>query len=171
MVDTYIYFIDFSMQILISEGSLGFVIPATLLNQSDTRSARRLLTKNGVSNLVNLGAGVFGKGATNTTLAIVAWKQLEPASIYLNDLQTTPVGMRSGEIKMELITRFHVGKILLTMIPFLPFLFLHLMKFIYFRNYRKNFLSFSQSLLEKYNAESLQIVHPCTLFQKIFMAN
>jgi type I restriction-modification system DNA methylase subunit len=87
MVDTYIYFIDKSLLISKVKGMIGLVIPATLLNQSDTKSVRQLLVMHGVSSLINLGAGIFGKGATNTTLALIGCKEAPPENIYLNDLQ------------------------------------------------------------------------------------
>jgi type I restriction-modification system DNA methylase subunit len=121
MVDTYIYFIDKALRISRSKGGLGLVIPATLLNQADTRSVRRLLATQGISAIVNLGSGVFGREATNTTIAIVVWRDIEPASIYLNDLKAIELSSRPQEISKGKTISFSTWKGLVNQDPLSTF--------------------------------------------------
>lgn len=54
MIDSYIYFIDRAIQIAKKHAPIGYIIPSTILNQSDATPVRRLLLERGLSLLVNL---------------------------------------------------------------------------------------------------------------------
>ncbi len=98
MIDSYIYFIDKGCVLLKSGGSLGFVIPSTILNQVDAQPVRRLLLDRGVTNLTSLGAGIFGPKVLNTTTVVVSRSQPRGGSIVLNDLKTVPLGERKNKL-------------------------------------------------------------------------
>lgn len=71
MIDSYIYFISLSINILNPRGVLGFVVPSTLINQVDAVEARELLLEVGLSEVINLGEKVFGPKVLNTTTIFI----------------------------------------------------------------------------------------------------
>lgn len=87
MVDTYIYMIDKALQITeTTNGFVGFIVPSTILNQVETKSVRDLLLSRGLSVVINLGQGVFGKKVLNTsTIFITSNNLLKQGSLELAD--------------------------------------------------------------------------------------
>ncbi|MGA2384699.1 MAG: N-6 DNA methylase [Gemmatimonadales bacterium] len=71
MTDSYLYFIERSLQLTKPRGRVGFVVPSTLLNQVDARPVRERLLERGLSVLVNVGRGVFGPKVLNTSTVFV----------------------------------------------------------------------------------------------------
>lgn len=74
MVDTYIFFMHRACGLMPSKKPLGYVIPSTVLNQTDATSIRRYLIKRGLSSVVSLGEGIFGRQAHNTTTCLISEK-------------------------------------------------------------------------------------------------
>lgn len=98
MVDTYVYFIDKTLRVLISGGNYGLVIPSTILNQSDTLSVRKLVALNGIEQLINLGQGIFGRGAKNTTTLLIGRKEYKSDHPYFLDIQHDSVGEKKAHL-------------------------------------------------------------------------
>lgn len=98
MPDSYIYFIDKACLLLKDGGSLGFVIPSTILNQVDAHPVRKLLLKRGVTNLTSLGTGIFGPKVLNTTTVVISRTQPRDGIITLNDLKSVPFGERKNKL-------------------------------------------------------------------------
>jgi len=71
MIDSYIYFIDRAIRAVKPGGAVGFIIPSTLLNQTDAKPVRELLLSNGLTHLVSLGQGIFGTQVLNTSTIFV----------------------------------------------------------------------------------------------------
>lgn len=74
MVDSYIYFTDQALRLTKDSHPIGYVVPATILNQVDAQPLRELLRERGLSVLVSLGQGVFGRKALNTSSVFVSSK-------------------------------------------------------------------------------------------------
>jgi adenine-specific DNA-methyltransferase len=98
MPDSYIYFIDKASILLKKDGSLGFVIPSTILNQVDAQPVRELLLDRGITTLTSLGTGVFGPKVLNTTTVIASRPQPRNGIIKLNDLTSVPLGERKNKL-------------------------------------------------------------------------
>ncbi|HXR48930.1 MAG TPA: N-6 DNA methylase [Candidatus Limnocylindrales bacterium] len=71
MIDSYIYFIDRAIRAVKPGGAVGFIIPSTLLNQTDAKPVRELLLSCGLTHLVSLGQGIFGTKVLNTSTIFV----------------------------------------------------------------------------------------------------
>ena len=106
MVDTYVYFIDKPLRILVQNGKHGLVMPSTILNQSDTLSVRKLLASTGIDQLINLGQGVFGKGAKNTTTLLLGSNGEQTKAPYFPDLQSTRIEEKKEKLGSESEFRF-----------------------------------------------------------------
>ena len=71
MIDSYIYFIDRAIRAVKPGGAVGFIVPSTLLNQTDAKPVRELLLSNGLTHLASLGQGIFGTKVLNTSTIFV----------------------------------------------------------------------------------------------------
>jgi type I restriction-modification system DNA methylase subunit len=72
MIDSYIYFVHRSAQLLNCKGVFGMIIPSTLLTQSDVEALRRFLVDTcRLQTVVNLGQRVFGPKVLNTSTILV----------------------------------------------------------------------------------------------------
>jgi adenine-specific DNA-methyltransferase len=90
MVDSYIYFFDKAMQLAKADGSIGFIVPSTILNQVDARALRGLLIQRRLSHLINLGRDIFTRKVLNTSTIVIASK----ASFVCEDFSALPVEQR-----------------------------------------------------------------------------
>ena len=90
IVDTYIYFLDNALLVSRPEGVVGYVIPSTVLNQVDARKLRQVLLDKGLTSLVDLGQGVFGRGVLNTTTILVTGPDSEAKIMALGSLRDVP---------------------------------------------------------------------------------
>lgn len=70
MVDSYIYFFDKAIQ-LSPNGIVAFVVPATILNQTDAAPLRKLLVSRGLSTIVDLGKDIFTTKVLNTSAVVI----------------------------------------------------------------------------------------------------
>ncbi len=86
MVDSYIYFLDLALSLTRQRGATGFIVPGTILNQADATSLRHRLLGHGLSLLVNLGQGVFGKRVLNTSAIVVATAPGPRALVHVGDV-------------------------------------------------------------------------------------
>lgn len=86
MVDSYIYFIARSSELVKAGRPIGFVVPSTVLNQSDARPVRELLLARGLTHLVNLGQGVFGAKVLNTSTIFVSAVVPKLAQLHVQDM-------------------------------------------------------------------------------------
>jgi hypothetical protein len=96
MIDSYIYFADKALRLAKDACPVGYIIPATLLNQIDTLPLRDVLLERGMTVLINMGQGIFGKKVLNTSGIFVSGKRED--SLILGDLSNTPVEMRQAAI-------------------------------------------------------------------------
>lgn len=72
--DTYGLFVELSTRLLKPDGTLGFIIPSTILNNLSFTQLRKLLLEDTrILEIVNLGGRVF-RNANNDTLILVAAK-------------------------------------------------------------------------------------------------
>jgi len=87
MVDSYIYFIGQSIKLLKTERHpIGFIIPSTILNQTDTTSIRKKMLNHGLSHLISLGEGIFTKKVLNTSTILIMQSLKEAKNFVLSDL-------------------------------------------------------------------------------------
>jgi hypothetical protein len=86
MVDSYIYFMDKACQIVSPSGFIGFIVPGTVLNQVDARKARDLYLNRGLTDVINLGKGVFGPKVLNTAAILISGPSAAGKKIRLQDL-------------------------------------------------------------------------------------
>lgn len=96
MVDSYIYFTDRAVQLAKEARPVGYVVPATLLNQVDAKPMRELLLERGVSVLANLGQGIFGRKALNTSCVIVSSRRAR--SLTIGDLSELRLELRPAAL-------------------------------------------------------------------------
>ena len=98
MIDTYIYFGDQALRLTRQEGSVGLVIPATVLNQVDTAPLRELFLQAGLRAVINAGKDIFTKKVLNTTALIVTAGDKQPAQMYVGDLSHIPLDNREDAL-------------------------------------------------------------------------
>jgi adenine-specific DNA-methyltransferase len=98
MIDSYIYFTNQSIAIARRNGMVAFIVPSTILNQTDARPVRALLLDRGLATLVNLGQGVFGSKVLNTSTIFVSVTQTAKETMRLNDVSHKPLSERAGAI-------------------------------------------------------------------------
>lgn len=96
MVDSYIYFIDQALRLTKDACPIGYIIPATLLNQVDALPLRDLLLERGIAVLVNMGQGIFGNKVLNTSSIVVSCKNGK--SLVLGDLSDVPIDARPAAL-------------------------------------------------------------------------
>jgi len=96
MIDSYIYFTDKALRLTKHACPVGYIIPATLLNQVDTMPLRDLLVERGMALLVNLGQGIFGKKVLNTSSIFVSCTADE--SLILGDLSDVAIEARPAAL-------------------------------------------------------------------------
>ena len=94
MIDSYIYFTDKAIRLAKENCPVGYIVPSTLLNQVDTRPLRDILLERGLTVLVNVGQGVFGKKVLNTSSIIVSRKR--ESSLTLGDLSSVAIDAKPG---------------------------------------------------------------------------
>jgi adenine-specific DNA-methyltransferase len=99
MVDSYIYFFDRALQLAGSRGVVGFVVPATLLNQTDAAPLRRLLVKRGLSVVVDLGQSVFTTKVLNTS-AVIVTAASEANEIVVGSVAAAPLAERANALSL-----------------------------------------------------------------------
>ncbi len=89
MIDSYMYFINHSLELLKKDGSFGMIIPSTFLNQSDVQLLRKLIAeKFNLEIVINLGEKVFGPKVLNTSTILVFTKSpSESSPLYIADLR------------------------------------------------------------------------------------
>ncbi|MDP3150628.1 MAG: N-6 DNA methylase [Ignavibacteria bacterium] len=77
MIDSYMYFIKHSIDLLKIDGSFGMIIPSTFLNQSDMQLLRKLIAEElNLQVVINLGEKIFGPKVLNTSTILVFTKSL-----------------------------------------------------------------------------------------------
>ncbi len=103
-VDSFIYFIDKATQLLKENGRLGFIVPSTVLNQVDAAPVRDLMLKRGLSVLINLGQGIFGRKVLNTSTIIISSPQNERAVIDVQDLSLLKLFERKTRLTKQSAT-------------------------------------------------------------------
>ena len=73
MIDSYIYFVHAAFGLLNRHGTLGMILPSTVLTQADAAGLRKYLLANSeLRVIVNLGQGVFGRQVLNTSAIVIA---------------------------------------------------------------------------------------------------
>jgi adenine-specific DNA-methyltransferase len=97
-VDSYIYFLDRSIQLLTPEGTVGYIVPSTILNQVDAKPVRQLLLSRGLTCLISLGSKIFGPKVLNTSTILVS-KKNEDGAFALYDLSKLPLAQREKNLK------------------------------------------------------------------------
>jgi N-6 DNA Methylase/TaqI-like C-terminal specificity domain len=99
MIDSYIYFIDRAIQLTKENGPVGFIIPSTVLNQVDAKPVRKLLLGRGVTHLISLGQGVFGRKVLNTSSILVSSHPGKQSQFALGDLSGIAVSERPTALR------------------------------------------------------------------------
>ena len=88
MIDSFMYFIHYSTEIMNSNAIFGMIIPSTLLTQTDMEALRRfLLDKYKINILVNLGQKVFGPKVLNTSTILVLSQNDLSKNMILGDIR------------------------------------------------------------------------------------
>ena len=97
MVDSYIYFIDHAIRCVKPSGMVGFIIPSTLLNQTDATPTRELLLKQGLTHLVSLGQQIFGTKVLNTSTVFITGDS-NKAGFVVGDLSDLELPKRASAL-------------------------------------------------------------------------
>ncbi len=95
-IDTYVYFVDQALRLTAAKGSVGFVVPGTILNQVDTKPVRELLLERGLTCVVNLGQQIFSSKVQNTSAVFVTRSPSDDARLSVTDLSKVPLARRAG---------------------------------------------------------------------------
>ena len=103
MVDSYIYFIDLADKITKSGNPIGFIIPSTMLNQTDSRAVRNLLLNREVSILINMGEDIFGPKVLNTSTIFISQSQRSLKNIFIKDLQKLSDSEKASKLESTTI--------------------------------------------------------------------
>ncbi len=100
MIDSYMYFINNSINLLCNGGAFGMIIPSTFLNQSDLKLLRKLIIeKFDPKIIVNLGEKVFGPKVLNTSSILVFIKSsIKDNEITIADLREYNTNEKQGEL-------------------------------------------------------------------------
>ena len=106
MIDTYIYFVDQSLLLARTEGLVSFVVPQTILNQTDATRARDILLERRLSRVVAIGQGVFGKKASNSAAIFVTNPRSVDHDFLAGDLSEMRIEQRSEAINLLKMTSF-----------------------------------------------------------------
>ena len=72
MTDSYMFFIERTIELVKPGGLIGLIVPGTIQNQVDAKRIRERLLDYGVDKVVNLGKGVFGPKVLNTSTIIIS---------------------------------------------------------------------------------------------------
>jgi type I restriction-modification system DNA methylase subunit len=98
MIDSYIYFIDRATRLAKREGLIGFIVPSTILNQVDARPVRELLLRRGLTTLISLGQGIFGKHVLNTSTIQISGSRSQANQFTLANLSGLPLLERQAAL-------------------------------------------------------------------------
>ena len=99
--ESYILFIEKSLNIIKFMGRLGFIIPDTYLNLSFSKKIRDHILRNStVENIVMLPAQTFDTAVVDTTNLFLQ-KQIKSEAPYINDVRINLVDKRSKSIEFE----------------------------------------------------------------------
>ncbi|MDO6597383.1 N-6 DNA methylase [Oceanihabitans sp. 2_MG-2023] len=103
--ESYILFVEKSIQLVKLDGRLGFIIPDTYLNLGFSQSIRSYILHNSVvENIVLLPANVFESATVDTTNLIL--KRKEPStSAYINDVKINLVNKKSKMIEFDSLNK------------------------------------------------------------------
>ena len=83
MIDSFMYFVHISSQLLNNNGGFGMIIPSTLLTQADMKALRCYLCDNfNLETVVNLGPKVFGPKVLNTS-TILTFSKVDNSKINI----------------------------------------------------------------------------------------
>ncbi len=98
MIDSYIYFVDRAVRLVSSSGTVGFILPSTILNQVDAKPVRQLLLHRGLWVLLSLGRGIFGPKVLNTSTILVSKRAGPRDDFVLGDLSGIPLAERANAL-------------------------------------------------------------------------
>lgn len=98
MVDSYIYFMNFSIDLLKQNGIYGVIIPSTFLNQIDVGLLRKkILNETTLSCVINLGEKIFGPKVLNTSTIITLYKKKDvDENVIVGDLRDREVDEKAN---------------------------------------------------------------------------
>lgn len=98
--ESYLLFIEEGLALLKQNGSLGFIIPDTLLNLGFTSSSRKYILQNSkLSELVLLPSNVFS-GATVDTIILFTQKQAYSDTFHKTDVTVNVFNKRTSIIRI-----------------------------------------------------------------------
>lgn len=120
MIDSYIYFLDRAVKLVRGDGSVGFIIPSTLLNQVDAKPLRSVLLDRGMSNLISMGTNIFGNKVLNTSTILVT-ESRNDGQFALHDLSRVPLTARQAALTSEAKTAWESWRDLVRRDPHLTF--------------------------------------------------
>jgi type I restriction-modification system DNA methylase subunit len=121
MIDSYIYFIDRALQMVDTNGMIGFIIPSTLLNQVDAMAVRRLLMEHGLYALINLGKDIFTTKVLNTSTILITAPHGAGDDITLDNFSAMPLHERKIALETARVTAWDDWKDLVQNDPHLTF--------------------------------------------------
>jgi len=98
MIDSYIYFFDKALTLAKTRAPVGFIIPSTLLNQTDSTPLRRLLLERGITHLISMGQDIFSTKVLNTSTIIISSKRQEADKIILADFSPFTIDERKKQV-------------------------------------------------------------------------
>jgi hypothetical protein len=94
-IDSYIYFTDRAEQLAKRQRFIGFIVPTTILNQVDATPVRDLLLRRGLTSLISLGQGIFGRKVLNTSTIQISARGNDDGRFALANLSALPLADRA----------------------------------------------------------------------------
>lgn len=98
MIDSYIYFFDKVLLLAKSNAPVGFIIPSTLLNQTDVTPLRKLLLERGITHLISMGKDIFSTKVLNTSTIIISSKRQRTDKFIMADLSPLSIDDRKKQM-------------------------------------------------------------------------
>lgn len=97
-VDSYIYFESKALSLAKKRQYVGFIVPGTILNQTDVTPLRRILLKRGLSAVLNLGKEIFTRKVLNTSAIVISGPEESRGKILVGDFSRLPLVERKGAL-------------------------------------------------------------------------
>ncbi len=146
MVDTYIYLIDRGLRIKCEDGLLGYIVPATVLNQVDATKVRRLMLGQRPRSIVYLGKDIFTRKVLNTSAIIVLGKRPN-SRLAVGDLSKLPLDERAAALDSLEFVSFSEWAMVVEADPSFTFQLAGQEKTVILARMREVHLSFSSYLI------------------------
>lgn len=101
LIDSFKYFIERSLELVSEKGCVGFITPASLISHIGCKDSRNLLMKNGLTEIVDLGDGVFENVCAPSVIYLVDRKNTKDEFKFVTSKNAkTTEDIYSGKIQI-----------------------------------------------------------------------